>query len=286
MDYQDLPRGDDDGLPISPVGGWAREKYLRVWMYDQMFATGMKQRWDERVYIDLFSGSGYSRIRGTNDILMGSPLLATQIPDRFDRYIFCEENPELLNALHARVDRHAPGVRAEYVPGDVDQTIESVRDLIPRGARGHKVLSFCFADPFSVKLRFSTIRVLAKDRFIDFLILLALGMDANLNLSTYLDREHRRIEEFVENPAWRTEWGDAERRGERFIPFLALQYSHAMKRLDYLPASLDAMYPVRSDQRNLPLYYLAFFSRHKKGYEFWKEVLKYAKPQIDLMFDA
>jgi three-Cys-motif partner protein len=238
------------------------------------------------VYIDLFSGSGYSRIRGSKDILMGSPLLATQIPDPFDRYIFCEENSELLNALHARVNRHAPGVKAEYVVGDVDQTIETVRDLIPRGTAGHKVLSFCFADPFSVRLRFATIRALAKERFIDFLILLALGMDANLNLSTYLDQEHGRIDEFLENPAWRTDWADAERRGERFIPFLALQYSRAMKRLDYLPASLENMFQVRSDQKNLPLYYLAFFSRHKKGYDFWKEVLKYATPQIDLLSDV
>ena len=105
MEYRDLPRGQDDGLPIADVGGWVREKYLRVWMYDQMFATGMKKRWDERVYVDLFSGSGYSRVRGTNEILMGSPLLAVQIPDRFDRYVFCDENPELLDALRARVER-------------------------------------------------------------------------------------------------------------------------------------------------------------------------------------
>lgn len=111
-------------------------------------------------------------------------------------------------------------------------------------------------------------------------------MDANLNLSTYLDQEHRRIEDFLDNPGWRGEWADADQRGDRFIPFLALQYSSAMKRLDYLPASLDDMYPVRSDQKNLPLYYLAFFSRHKKGYEFWRKVLNYATPQFDLMFDA
>ncbi len=286
MDYRDLPRGEDDGLPIAEVGGWAREKYLRVWMYDQMFATGMKQRWDERVYVDLFSGSGYSRIRGTAEILMGSPLLAVHIPDRFDRYVFCDESAELLEALRVRVERTAPGIRADYVAGDVDNTVEAIRERIPRGDRTHRVLSFCFADPFSVRLRFATIRRLSADRYMDFLILLALGMDANLNLRTYLDQEHRRIEEFVNDPDWRVSWAEAENRGQGFIPFLALRYSSAMERLGYLPASLEQMYSVRSDEKNLPLYYLAFFSRNKKGYEFWKEVLKYATHQLGLSLNG
>lgn len=55
-DFADFPRGREDGLVIPELGGWAREKYLRVWIYDQMFATGMKNAWDEMVYVDLFSG--------------------------------------------------------------------------------------------------------------------------------------------------------------------------------------------------------------------------------------
>ena len=36
---------------------------------------------------------------------------------------------------------------------------------------------------------------------------------------------------------------------------------------------------VRSDEKNLPLYYLALFSRHKRAYEFWEQVLKYGTDQ-------
>jgi three-Cys-motif partner protein len=268
---------------MADVGSWAQEKYLRVWTYDQLFATGMKNSWDERVYIDLFSGSGYSRIRSTGEILIGSPLLALQIPDRFDRYIFCDAHHEYLQVLQRRVERIAPGVQAHYLPGDVNLIIDSVRDCIPRGSRAHRVLSFCFVDPFSVNFRFANVRRLGEDRYVDFLILLALGMDANLNLPTYLESEHSRIEEFVDNSNWRAEWRVAEERGERFIPFLARQYSRAMQALKYLPATLEQMYPVRSDQRNLPLYYLAFFSRNRRGYDYWREVLKYADPQMHLL---
>jgi three-Cys-motif partner protein len=280
VDQGDLPRGGIDGLPTPEVGGWAREKYLRVWLYDQLFATGMKREWQERVYIDLFAGSGYSRVRGTMDILMSSPLLATQIPDTFDRYIFCDQRPGYLDALRQRVERHAPGLTVHYVPGNVDETVEQIRGLIPHGTREHKVLSFCFVDPFSVALQFRTIRRLATDRFIDFLILLALGMDANLNLTLYLQQEHQRIEEFVANPDWRQEWRRARERGHSFIPFLAAQYARAMTGLTYFETPLTKMYPARSDEKNLPLDYLAFFSRHKLGYDLWGQVLKYADSQL------
>jgi hypothetical protein len=36
---------------------------------------------------------------------------------------------------------------------------------------------------------------------------------------------------------------------------------------------------VRSDDKNLPLYYLALFSRHDTAYKFWKDVLKYSTDQ-------
>ncbi|MGB8031172.1 MAG: hypothetical protein WCF30_16095 [Terracidiphilus sp.] len=36
---------------------------------------------------------------------------------------------------------------------------------------------------------------------------------------------------------------------------------------------------VRSDEKNLPLYYLALFSRNQTAYQFWDEVLKYGTDQ-------
>ena len=48
----------DDGLLTYDVGPWAADKYRYVGMYAEMFATGMKNLWDRRVYLDLFSGPG------------------------------------------------------------------------------------------------------------------------------------------------------------------------------------------------------------------------------------
>lgn len=91
-------RVEDDGLVCGEVGRWAKTKYRLVSLYDQLFATGMKRKWDQRVYIDLYAGAGYSKIRETDMRLKGSPVLALEVADPFDKYIFCEEEVELLSA--------------------------------------------------------------------------------------------------------------------------------------------------------------------------------------------
>src|SRR5437867_2964503 len=101
-----LPSSDaipDDGLETAPVGSWAEEKYTIVALYDRLFSTGMKNKWDIRVYIDLYAGAGHVRVKGTKRILRGSPLIALSVPDRFDKYIFCEKSTKNLDALKKRI---------------------------------------------------------------------------------------------------------------------------------------------------------------------------------------
>ena len=42
--------------------------------------------------------------------------------------------------------------------------------------------------------------------------------------------------------------------------------------------SVDIRLPVK----NVSLYRLAFFSKHKLAHDFWGDVKKYSKPQLDL----
>ncbi len=52
-----------------------------------------------------------------------------------------------------------------------------------------------------------------------------------------------------------------------------------MRSLGYLDVETHRMKLVRSDEKNLPLYYLALFSRNQTAYQFWDEVLKYGTDQ-------
>ena len=279
MTYEFSIPAKDDGLLFSEVGSWVEDKHQLVAYYDSLFATGMK-KWDSRVYIDLYAGPGLLKIRDTNKFIWGSPILALGLKDPFDKYIFCENDAALLETLKKRVERNFPTANVEFVSGSCDKQVGRISQLIPKATKTHRVLSFCFVDPFDLSLQFSTIRRIA-EHFVDFLFLLALHMDANRNLSVYLDRKNRKIDDFLSVPDWRERW---ERLPDpkSFPRFLAEMYAEQMQTLGYLPVGFDKMKPVRSDVKNLPLYHLALFSRHALAFEYWEDVLKYSTPQLRL----
>lgn len=66
----------DDEHFCPEVGRWAEDKHGLVSFYAKLFSTGMKDKWHERVYIELYAGAGHSRIRGTSTTIAGSPLQA------------------------------------------------------------------------------------------------------------------------------------------------------------------------------------------------------------------
>ena len=271
-------RVDDDGLICPEVRRWAETKYRLLFLYDELFSTGMKFKWDQRVYIDLYAGAGYNRIQGTNTILKGSPALALSVPYPFDKYIFCEADEDLLSALKTRVQRTAPGADVSYVHGSCDANVDQICGLIPRASARNKVLCLCLVDPFDFGMKFQTLCRLSRV-FTDFLVLLAIGMDANRNYDHYVDGDSPKIDEALGNTEWRERWKHVGVRRNEFRQFLASEFSMSMESLGYLGQSLDRMKLVRSDDKNLPLYYLALFSRHTTAQEYWDDVLKYGTDQ-------
>lgn len=268
-----LPDAPDDGLPTPEVGEWGVEKYLRVWMYDEIFSKSQKEKWS-RVYVDLFAGAGYALLKESGRRVLSSAMLALHVPHRFDRYVLCEANPELMAALRERVARAAPEAHVVFLEGDANQIAQSILREIPSDS-----LAFCFVDPFGTNIRLNTIRVLAARR-IDFLILLALGMDANRNKEIYRSEESTRLDEFLGDLAWRERWAAEEKIGGRFQRFLAREYAGAMRSLGYLETALDEMHPVKD--RGRLLYHLAFFSKSELAKRFWNDVRKYTDEQTGL----
>jgi three-Cys-motif partner protein len=271
-------RAEDDGLTSPEVRRWAEEKYRLISLYDELFASGMKYKWDQRVYIDLYAGAGISRIQGTDTYLKGSPVLALAVSCPFDKYIFCEGKPELLEVLKQRTKTLAPSADVTFIPGSCDAEIEKLCAAIPKGSATNKVLSLCLVDPFDFGIKFETMRRLSKV-FVDFVVLLAVGMDAGRNYDHYVEGDNQKIDEALGNTEWRERWKTWPGGRKHFREFLAAEFAQSMQSLGYLEAKTDRMKLVRSDEKNLPLYYLALFSRNKKAYEFWDQVLKYSTDQ-------
>lgn len=65
-----------DGLPARASGDWIRRKHHYLARYCAITATGMKNKFRERVFVDVMSGPGTCKIKETGAELPGSPLVA------------------------------------------------------------------------------------------------------------------------------------------------------------------------------------------------------------------
>jgi three-Cys-motif partner protein len=239
----------------------------------------MKEKWDERVYVDLFSGAGLARIKDSPKFVLSSPLLALTVNDPFDSYIFCDQNPICIEALKLRANRIAPDAKAHYITGDANSVIGEVISQMPPFSADHRVLAFCFVDPFSLSnLKFETIRALST-RFVDFLVHLP-AMDPRRNVDIYAGNSDI-VDIFLGDTRWRDEWAKQKNK-VTFDFFVAQQFGIRMTGLSYEHSGLSESVFVRSTEKNLPLYRLAFFSRHDLGAKFWKEIKRCIDPQLRL----
>ena len=273
-----LPSLDDDGLVTPVVGDWSEDKYQLAKCYASIFATSMKNKWECLVYVDLYAGAGRSRIGDANGkIVPATPLLVLEVQHPFTKYIFCELDPPKLTALKQRIATAHPTRDVQFLEGDCNERVADIAALIPAYSKTYRVLTFCFVDPYNIgSLSFATLQRLSSNRRIDFLVLIASGMDANRNRELYLRAESTAVSGFVGSTAWRDGW---QKTKLSFGDFVADQFGLAMKRLGYVYEGLADLQLVRSTEKNLALYHLGVFSKHPLGTEFWQKCRHAAKAQ-------
>jgi len=265
--------GDDD-LYLPEVGSWAVNKHRLAGVYFAIFARAMSTTWRTRVYVDLFAGAGRSRLKHTQTLIDGSPLIALGVDVPFDRYVLCEKNRRCMEALRARVSHSHPAAAVSFIPRDCNAAVDDVLDAIPSDS---SVLTLCFVDPFSVSnLKFKTLASLAQ-RCTDFLVLVPTHMDANRNQARLRAADEPLLDEFLGDRRWRSEWQrrTSGARQTSFGTFVLDQFGQSMQRLRYLYDGPGREVPVTDGSRIL--YYLALYSRHRLGAKFWQAAMKAAE---------
>jgi three-Cys-motif partner protein len=270
--------GDDDGLLIpDDLGPWTEDKFDLVRLYCQLFAEAMKKKWPSRVYLDLYAGSGLCKIKGRDEILLGSPLIALSVDAPFNRYIFCESMPERFAALKARVQAKYPKHDVRLFSGQFEHNLDEICSSIPSDS-----LALCFVDPYDCDFEINHLNAISKcAKGVDFLCLLALQMDAKRAIQHYLQPDSK-IDRMLGNTTWRKRWEQRSDPHEDLAKFLAREFAKSMMAMEYLETPLHQMRPIKTYDKNVPLYYLAMFSKHRTAFRLWEQVLKYSTPQRNL----
>lgn len=271
----------EDDLPYNGVGTWTKAKHRLVSYYAALFAESMKDKWHKRIYIELYAGAGYGRIRESATIIAGSPIRALTLRVPFDKYIFCEQDPEKLDALRIRAKRHAPSADIAFIPDACDANVETVIAEIPKHSAANKVISLCFVDPNDIGIKFSTLNRLAQRRYMDFVVLLALYMDALRAEKQYV-KNPSKINQLLGTQTWRDRWRAAKQSGAEFPRFLAEEFASAMSNMSYIPPPFYSMRKIFFYEKNYPLYAVGLFSRNPLAYKLWNQALKYTDDQLGL----
>jgi three-Cys-motif partner protein len=269
-----------DGLVYNDVGTWTEAKHRLVAYYAALFSAAMKDQWQKRVYIELYAGAGYSRIRDTDRVIPGSPIQALSLKVPFDKYVFCEQDASKREALQIRVKRHAPSAEVTFIPGDCDASVDQILAAIPQYSKANKVLSLCFVDPNDIGIKFVTLQALARN-YVDFVVLLALYMDA-LRAEQHYIKNPLKINQLLGAPSWRERWTKAKQTGAEFPRFLAQEFASSMAKMKYIPPPFYSMRKIFYYEKNYPLYAVGLFSRHALAYTLWDQALKYSDDQMKL----
>lgn len=256
-----------DGLKVMEVGSWAQYKYKVVGKYCDIFTRGMKNKWN-LVYIDLFCGPGYAQRRGSNEIMMNSALIASSLPNKFDYYAFNDFDKESCIAIESRLRKI--GV-ADYrvFNGDANENVDLIISSIPKFDNGKGTLIFAFLDPFSLNLRFDTIKKLSCEQA-DILVLHALQMDARRNYKIYNDKPEK-VSRFTGNPHWQESYKSYQDTPTEFMRFVSDEFDRSIQRLGYKITAKKER--IKNDSGN-GIYYLCFYSKHDRGLDFYSKIQK------------
>jgi hypothetical protein len=108
----------------------------------------------------------------------------------------------------------------------------------------------------------------------------------HLQVESAVSTSNKTVDKFLGFTSWRDKWHEANKKGENFGTFITNCFGEQMAELGYNYSGIDKTEQVRSTDKNLPLYRLAFFSRSDLGEKFWREARKYSKDQMGFPWQA
>lgn len=252
---------EDDKLVIPDIGWWAKKKYHFLENYLKIVSKAMKDKWPHRQYLDLFSGAGIARIKGTGELVMTSSLIAASVDNQFSFLHLCERDQENCIALESRLRRYSPECKFKIYQGDANDCIDQVMDGIPK----RNCLAVAFVDPFGLHFDYETARKLST-RKVDLIVLLADNMDAMRNWKKYYESNpESNLDRFIGESGWRDAFNNSptERLPEKF----RLRYIEQLKKLGYQFFETTQV----QNTSNRDIYTLLYATEHPLGLKFWDE---------------
>lgn len=198
-DFSTFPQASpfsDDGLAITIVEPWARQKINLVRQYLTAFVAAVEDQVDEIIVVDLYARNGLCCL-GTKDILFpGIALMALQQPLPIHKFVFCESDAQQFRDLKIRVNKYFKEKNTVLLEGKPEDLMEKLKMYVPGWSKNHRVAVFCIADAFSLEPDINLVRNLGDYGF-TFFVPLTFHLNAALDFRFYLQQEAAKVKRFT-----------------------------------------------------------------------------------------
>lgn len=269
-----------DVSELPEVGPWAEDKHARVRAYVDLAAKTVGKNYVGPgkagfCYIDPFCSAGRARVKGTDRVIDGSPLVAADAASRAGAPFTCmyiaDIEQHYVEQCAARLRERGGQVRTYVGPASIT-SIEIARDLPKHG------LHFAFLDPFNLKaFPFEVIRHLAAFKRMDVLVHFS-AMDLQRNFDEFLRIDESALDAFA--PDWRSkvpvQMGKREQRRN------AREHWEALMADVGLPTA--GRIELIRGTKNQPLYWLIFAAKSDLARKIWDVILQASTPQRGFNF--
>ena len=254
-----------DGLPARSSQPYAQDKLYYVERYQKIFATGMKNRWKQRIYLDLLAGPGRCRIEATGEEFPGSPVWS--LDAEFTKRLFVESDPMLADALRQRVPVDCLVITADC---KLPTTIDKIRSEIPE----RDTLSLAFVDNLGLDVPLATLERLTRGRLMDLLIVFQV-QDLTRNIDDVLTARDSsaRVDAFFGGRDW-VEIAEGVRKRNaspsEVTNGLLEHYRRCLDAFGYGHSHICQQ--AMKNSRNAEQYRLLLAGRNAKAVEFFKKI--------------
>jgi three-Cys-motif partner protein len=278
------------------VGPWAKEKLEALGRYLEAYTRVLKNQKQWRtIYADAFAGGGRAVIRSAAtpnaplfetetpgvdeaELINGSPRVALDIDNPFNRYVFIETAPARVAELQVLQTQYK-SIRNIVVQPTT--AVEGIKWLLEQNISSKTHRGVVFLDPFGAGLDWSLVEALAQTRVFEVIINFPLDMAiARMipNKAEIPNSWRTRLDSYFGTPAWSAEVYE-ERLG-LFQNDIVKQINYREKLLEFYRIRLKQAFGFVSQPRLIrntrgnPLYHLLWAGTHKKGLEIADYVLQ------------
>lgn len=261
----DITVADDGIRPVREVPEWTRNKLAILWSYLNAYAKACESA-RRFFFVDGLAGPGLCKVRGRDEWLLGSTMLALRVEPGFTKCLAMELDSDSVSALGKRAA--AFGDRALVLKGDCNiDLVGAMETHLPTTAP-----VFALLDPEGTQLHWKTVESVARFRHgprkTELLILLATSfLDRMLPRSAEVeDHNIVALNRVFPTPAWQRILED--KRGREITPEQgreAQMESYAAWLRNELGYEFVRTRPVSRSGSSASVYHLIFASDHEAG---------------------